>query len=439
MKLKVYLDTPTIKEEVAQESDISLLINSNLDSIELTEYYGGVESCMFDLDIEMKKYIGGGLESASDQSFLSKVWDKIKAFFERIRDYFRRGLKFVSDKFKRKTKNLEKATEELKEDVHNVVNDNEFANYMANGNTDKVKASKRVKPTKDEEIEELRKKGILRIKFRKMTDELLDDYGRFITAMSDENVQMNKRERSTLFHKIRKSIENKEFATSDEEAYKYNLAVFSYYTAMLGVWEGVCAADILEDNGKYVDIIKRAQETDPIKELETYKGILNEIFKGLEKPYVRMGKHKSLDYFTLDININKADSEIEKFIRNRVSDNGKFMQATEYLNALIGITDDYKQASKSMNTLPFGKTAISNEYTKDIKYKNDGTFTGDKKGFENIVMMARLSTNASLALSKGYIHILSHINSVIGSIEKSIKDAIVEVYEAKNPKEEDDM
>ena len=62
-----------------------------------------------------------------------------------------------------------------------------------------------------------------------------------------------------------------------------------------------------------------------------------------------------------------------------------------------------------------------------------------KKGFENIVMMARLSTNASLALSKGYIHILSHITSVIGSIEKSIKDAIVEVYEAKNPKEEDDM
>lgn len=439
MKLKVYLDAPTIKEEVAQESDISLLINSNLDSIELTEYYDGVESCMFDLDIEMKKYIGGGLESASDQSFLSKVWDKIKAFFERIRDYFRRGLKFVTDKFKRKTKNLEKATEELKEDVHNVVNDNEFANYMTNGNTDKVKASKRVKPTKDEEIEELRKKGILRIKFRKMTDELLDDYGRFITAMSDENVQMNKRERSTLFHKIRKSIENKEFATSDEEAYKYNLAVFSYYTAMLGVWEGVCAADILEDNGKYVDIIKRAQETDPIKELETYKGILDEIFKDLQKPYVRMGKHKSLDYFTLDININKADSEIEKFIRNRVSDNGKFMQATEYLNALIGITDDYKQASKSMNTLPFGKTAISNEYTKDIKYKNDGTFTGDKKGFENILMMARLSTNASLALSKGYIHILSHINSVIGSIEKSIKDAIVEVYEAKNPKEEDDM
>ena len=439
MKLKVYLDAPTIKEEVAQESDISLLINSNLDSIELTEYYGGVESCMFDLDIEMKKYIGGGLESASDQSFLSKVWDKIKAFFERIRDYFRRGLKFVSDKFKRKTKNLEKATEELKEDVHNVVNDNEFTNYMANGNTDKVKASKRVKPTKDEEIEELRKKGILRIKFRKMTDELLDDYGRFITEMSNETVQMNKRERSTLFHKIRKSIEDKEFATSDEEAYKYNLAVFSYYTAMLGVWEGVCAADILEDNGKYVDIIKRAQETDPIKELETYKGILNEIFKGLEKPYVRMGKHKSLDYFTLDININKADSEIEKFIRNRVSDNGKFMQATEYLNALIGITDDYKEASKSMNTLPFGPTALKNQFTNSIKYKNDGTFTGDKKGFENIVMMARLSTNASLALSKGYIHILSHINSVIGSIEKSIKDAIVEVYEVKNPKEEDDM
>ena len=108
MKLKVYLDAPIIKEEVAQESDISLLINSNLDSIELTEYYGGVESCMFDLDIEMKKYIGGGLESASDQSFCTKVWDKIKAFFERIRDYFRRGLKFVSDKFKRKTKNLEK-------------------------------------------------------------------------------------------------------------------------------------------------------------------------------------------------------------------------------------------------------------------------------------------------------------------------------------------
>ena len=272
-----------------------------------------------------------------------------------------------------------------------------------------------------------------------MTDELLDDYGRFITAMSDETVQMNKRERSTLFHKIRKSIEDKEFATSDEEAYKYNLAVFSYYTAMLGVWEGVCAADILEDNGKYVDIIKRAQETEPIKELETYKGILNEIFKGLEKPYVRMGKHKSLDYFTLDININKADSEIEKFIRNRVSDNGKFMQATEYLNALIGITDDYKQASKSMNTLPFGPTALKNQYTDSIKYKNDGTFTGDKKGFENIVMMARLSTNASLALSKGYIHILSHITSVIGSIEKSIKDAIVEVYEAKNPKEEDNM
>ena len=43
---------------------------------------------------------------------------------------------------------LKKTTEELKEDVHNVVNDNEFANYMANGNTDKVKASKRVKPTK---------------------------------------------------------------------------------------------------------------------------------------------------------------------------------------------------------------------------------------------------------------------------------------------------
>lgn len=439
MKLKVYLDAPTIKQEVAQESDISLLINSNLDSIELTESYCGVESCMFDIDIEMKKYIGGGLESASDQSFLSKVWDKIKAFFEKIRDYFRRGLKFVTDKFKRKSKNLEKATEELKEDVHNVINNNEFANYMANGNTDKVKASKRVKPTKDEEIEELRKKGILRIKFRKMTDELLDDYGRFITAMSNESVQMNKRERTTLFNKIRKSINDKEFATSDEEAYKYNLAVFSYYTAMLGVWEGVCAADILEDNDKYVDIIKRAQETDPIKEIEKYKGILSEIFKDLQKPYVKMGKHKSLEYFTLDININKADHEIEKFIRNRVSDNGKFMQATEYLNALIGITDDYEQASKSMNTLPFGPTALKNQFTDAIKYKNDGTFTGDKKGFENIVTMAKLSTNASLALSKGYIHILSHITSVIGSIERSIKSAIVEVYEAKNPKEEDDM
>lgn len=439
MKLKVYLDAPTIKEEVAQESDISLLINSNLDSIELTEYYGGVESCMFDLDIEMKKYIGGGLESASDQSFLSKVWDKIKAFFERIRDYFRRGLKFVSDKFKRKTKNLEKATEELKEDVHNVVNDNEFANYMANGNTDKVKASKRVKPTKDEEIEELRKKGILRIKFRKMTDELLDDYGRFITAMSDENVQIHKNDKATLFHKIRESINSGAYATSDEEGYRYNLAVFSYYTAMLGIWQGICKADILEDNDKYTDIIRRADETDPIKETEKYKDILSEIAKNMAKPYVRAGKHKSLDYFTLDIKFNKADSDIEKFIRNRVTDNGKFKQASEYLDELARIVDDYKTVSKNMNTLPYGPTSLRNQATDGIKYKNDGTFIGDKKGFENVMMMAKLTINTSLVLSKGYVHILDHIASVIGSIERSIKDAMIEVYEAKNPKEEDDM
>ena len=299
MKLILSFDKPVI-EEVAQESDISLLINSNLETLELTDVYSSVESCGFDIDISLRCIIGGGLESASNKSFLSKVWDKIKEFFDKICDYFRRGIEFVTKKFKRNKSNLDKSVEKLKEAVSDLNENVEKPNKKLVGIDAMQQHKEKIK-----KYAEIREAGVIKLKFRKVTEAFLDDFYRFIEAMSDKDIQRALKEREDIVEDIKKVLNVGVEKFVDDDAVGYFIMVFTHYTLMLAIWKGVCRADILEDNKKYTDLLNTASNTDLFGNYDNYKKIVDEVNKTFAKPYVRAGKHKSLDYFTLDIKLIK--------------------------------------------------------------------------------------------------------------------------------------
>ena len=420
MKLILSFDKPVI-EEVAQESDISLLINSNLDSLELTDMYSAVESCGFDIDISLKGIIGGGLESASNKSFLSKVWDKIKEFFDKICDYFRRGIEFVTKKFKRNKSNLDKSVENLKEAVNDL-------------NEDATKSKKPVKinvlQQREERIKryaEVREAGVVKLKFRKVTEEFLDDFYRFIETMSDKDVQRALKEREDIVEDIKKVLNVGVEKFVDDDAVGYFIMVFTHYTLMLNIWKGVCRADILEDNKKYTDLVNTASDTNLFGNYDNYKKIADEVVKTFEKPYVKAGKNKSLDYFTLDIKIDKAEEDIERFIRNRVCENGKFMSVMEYLDDIYNVLGNKVYDRFTIHEI--GKGTLKSYTSLNNNFKNDGTVS--KEEYSDTLRMAKLSLTASKVLSHSFRHVVNHMCNILGSIEDDIKFAIREIHDIK--------
>lgn len=432
MKLILSFDKPVI-EEVAQESDISLLINSNLESLELTEIYSAVESCGFDIDISLRGIIGGGLESASNKSFLSKVWDKIKEFFDKICDYFRRGIEFITKKFKRNKSNLDKSVEKLKEAVNDLNENVEKPNKKLVG----IDANQQLEE-RNKKYAEIREAGVIKLKFRKVTEEFLDDFYRFVETMSEKDVQRALKEREDIVEDIKKVLNVGVDKFVDDDAVGYFVMVFTHYTLMLAIWKGVCRADILEDNKKYTDLVNTASNTELFGNYDNYKKIVDEVNKTFEKPYVRAGKHKSLDYFTLDIKLNKAEEDIERFIRNRVCENGKFMSVMEYLEDISNVLGNYKNLDKRFTIFEIGKGTLNSYTSLNNNFKDDGTVS--KQEYNDTLKMAKLSLTASKTLAHSFRHVVNHMCNILNSIEADIELAIHEIHNIKTydqPKEEE--
>lgn len=423
MKLILSFDKPVI-EEVAQESDISLLINSNLESLELTDVYSAVESCGFDIDISLRGIIGGGLESASNKSFLSKVWDKIKELFDKICDYFRRGIEFITKKFKRNKSNLDKSVEKLKEAVNDLNENVEKPNKKLVG----IDANQQLEE-RNKKYAEIREAGVIKLKFRKVTEEFLDDFYRFVETMSEKDVQRALKEREDIVEDIKKVLNVGVEKFVDDDAVGYFVMVFTHYTLMLNIWKGVCRADILEDNKKYTDLVNTASNTDLFGNYDNYKKIVDEVNKTFEKPYVRAGKHKSLDYFTLDIKLNKAEEEIERFIRNRVCENGKFMSVMEYLEDISNVLGDYRNLDKRFTIYEIGKGTLNSYTSLNKNFKDDGTVS--KQEYNDTLKMAKLSLSASKTLAHSFRHVVNHMCKILNSIETDIELAIHEIHNIK--------
>ena len=428
MKLILSFDKPVI-EEVAQESDISLLINSNLESLELTEIYSAVESCGFDIDISLRGIIGGGLESASNKSFLSKVWDKIKEFFDKICDYFRRGIEFITKKFKRNKSNLDKSVEKLKEAV-NDLNEN-------GKNPVKISALQK-EEERIKKYAEIREAGVVRLKFRKVTEEFLDDFYRFIENMSDKDVQRALKEREDIVEDIKKVLNVGVENFVDDDAVGYFIMVFTHYTLMLAIWKGVCRADILEDNKKYTDLVNTASNTELFGNYNNYKKIVDEVNKTFEKPYVKASKNKSLEYFTLDIKINRAEDDIRKFIMNRVCEDGKFLSVLNYLDDISNVLGNYKNLYKRFTIYDIGKGTLKSHTSLNKNFKDDGTVS--KQEYNDTLKMAKLSLTASKVLAHSFRHVVNHMCNILKSIENDMNFAIAEIHNIKTydqPKKEE--